>query len=232
MLFKGHDRRLADGVKTDEATAQLFLNTFVSAIELALKDPRTVRAVLECHREHAPGFPETLFCKGCLIPVLDTVATAFLGREFGSSQAEVNAALRCEGFSTLPKIYTPSTGQSGYSTFTWGTNYQPVSKSGKPARDGSPGYLPCPDFGVVHETPKFAILGETKFSASKTWLNPKNVAEDLKYYLALPSDPARGWHYDFGVGIVYAGGGEGMRKCQLITEYWSSHRFIVACFFE
>ena len=165
----------------------------------------------------------------------DSIATQFLNAEFGLSRGDVFKALRCEGFSTLHDIYHPAESQSGYSTFTWGTNYQPVSKNGKahPA-EAHWQYQPCPDFGLVHcrSDQKCSLVGETKFSMQESDLTTllRRVVRDLSYYVGLPSEPEKGWDYDFGFGVAYAAGGSGPRRSFLCDEYWIDHRFLVACF--
>jgi hypothetical protein len=76
------------------------------------------------------------------------------------------------------------------------------------------------------------MLGETKFSSRKVKADSlvREAARDLRYYVSLPCEPEKGWEYDFGFGVAYAGGGEGRRIANLLTSNWGESRFVVACF--
>jgi hypothetical protein len=185
--------------------ARTFCDELFTLLRERLSNPNTVIERISEIREHARAFPETLFCKGCVLPLVDTAATRFLFESLALDPTRIRGALRCEGFSTLPSIYQPQAGQSGFSTYTWGTNYQLVDKTGKPRS----GYRPCPDFGIAHvEAPKFALLGEVKFALDAPRIETATVMRDLRYYLSLPQEPERNWHYDFGFGLIYAAGGD------------------------
>jgi hypothetical protein len=214
-------------VKTDERVAFTFCECLFAELSERFADSNALQQRLTEISSHSKH-PETLFCKGCVLPIVDSVATRFLSSSLLLGPEQIRAALRCEGISNLQKVYQPGPGQSGFSTYTWGTNYQTTSKSGRAVRS-----RPCPDFGVVQpDNPKFALLGETKFSrrvASATSL-VLSVESDLRYYMSLPSEPEKGWHYDYGFGIAYAAGGAGPRKSTLYTQHWAEYRFVVASF--
>lgn len=220
-------------MRTSAEQALSFCEDLYAQICLQLSEPSTVRARLEAIGDHAPGFPETLFCKGCVLPIVDFVATRFLSAELSLPSLQIRSALRCEGFASLPNIYLPSAQQSGFSAPPWGSNYQQVSKSGLKAKPGQAGIRPCPDFGIVHTgPPKFTLLGETKFArkATRLTLLLTEITRDLRYYMGLPSEPTKGWDYDFGFGIAYAGGGTTTRQSRFITDHWVDQRFVVAAF--
>jgi hypothetical protein len=219
-------------MNTDLNTAQRFCGLLFDALEAALGDTKAVLQRVTDTVGHAPSFAESRFCKGCVLPVVDRAATMFLRTEFALRPEEIHDALRCEGRSTLSSIYEPGPDQSGFGGATWGQNFQPVTKKGKPAPSPR-GYQPGPDFGIVcGSSANFAMLGETKFDPRRSKSGPllREIVHDLKYYVSLPCEPEKGWDYDFGFGIVYAAGGEGLRLPTLVTDHWSEHRFMVACF--
>ncbi|HVF70023.1 MAG TPA: hypothetical protein VM940_00260 [Chthoniobacterales bacterium] len=218
---------------TDLDNAGEFCQLLYCALRDSLSDTAAVLQRVADIESHAPRHTETRFCKDCVLPVVDSVATHYLQSKLGLTLGQIRSALRCEGVSTLAQVYTPAVGQSGFSTFTWGTNYQRVSKTGKAYPPDSRGYQPCPDFGIVHrEKEKFALVGETKFSRGATSSGPllADICRDLRYYVGLPSQPGKSWDYDFGFGIAYAAGGDGPRQCRLFVDEWEKHRFVVACF--
>lgn len=220
-------------MRTDPAKAMEFCALFYAALRDSLCDTAVVLQRVADIESHAPGHAETRFCKGCVLPIVDSVATRYLQCEMGLTPEQIRGALRCEGISTLAQIYTPAVGQSGFSTFTWGTNYQRISKTGKVYPPGTRGYQPCPDFGIVHKKQeKFTLIGETKFSLTGTSVTPllAEICRDLRYYVGLPSEPDKSWDYDFGFGIAYAAGGAGPRKSYLFADEWDKSRFVVGCF--
>ena len=196
---------------------------------LHLSDPASVRKRVEETRDHAPGFAETRFCKGCVLPIVDTVATHFLSAAYGAAPEQVHLALCCEGQSTLKGIYQPGLGQSGFSGTPWGTNYQRVSKSGKQYPPEARGYQPCPDFGIVHSNPKFTILGETKYAERKR-VNLAGLVKELQYYMRVAREPDKGWDYDYGIGIAYSAAEDTPRRVELISDHWATDGFMVASF--
>jgi hypothetical protein len=62
------------------------------------------------------SFPESCFCKGCVLPVVDSVSTDYLTARWGATRFEVHHALRCEGFDT--PLYDCSDTQVGFSSAT------------------------------------------------------------------------------------------------------------------
>src|SRR4051794_20069464 len=101
-----------------------FCEKLFIALRNDLEDPVVVLSKVESIWAHAPTFPETLFCKGCVLPVVDTVASQFLGEHLLLDPAQIKESLRCEGLSSLSEVYIPAAGQSGYGGVPWGTNYQ------------------------------------------------------------------------------------------------------------
>jgi len=219
-------------MSTNPVKAREFCDLLYASLRDGLSDATAVLERVAAIESHAPGHAETRFCKGSVLPIVDSVATRFLRSGLGLTPEQIRASLRCEGFSTLHQLYTPAASQSGFSTFTWGTNYQRISKTGKPYPAESRGYQPCPDFGIVHKQPeKFTLIGETKFSRTAASITPllAEICRDLRYYVGLPPEPDKSWDYDFGFGIAYAAGGVGFRKSFLFDE-WEKSRFVVACF--
>lgn len=214
---------------TDEPTAHRFIEQLFEALSAGLSDPVAIRRKVEETRTHAPKYPESRFCKGCVLPIVDKVATRFLYDVYGTPPEQVHLALRCEGQSTLKGIYEPGEGQSGFSGTTWGTNFQRVSKSGKQYPPEARGYQPCPDFGIVHLNPKFTILGETKYTESKK-LSMVGLVKEMQYYMRVAREPEKGWDYDFGIGIAYSAAGDTPRRAELICDHWATDGFMVACF--
>jgi hypothetical protein len=223
---------MAPIARTNINLAKQFCEDLFKALQEVLSDTQAVLDLVDGTHAHAPGFPESRFCKGCVLPVVDSVTTKFLTDECGLDGQQIKQSLLCEGVTTLGDIYSPSSGQSGFSGKTWGTNFQPIDKRGKPATTAR-GYQPGPDFGIVHRgATKFSMLGETKFKRDALNISRllTDVRSDLKYYVSLPCEPEKDWDYDFGFGIAFAGGGEGRRKSYLVTDDWNEHRFVIACF--
>ncbi len=204
----------------------LLITQLADALAESLMDPSLTRQRVREIESHARSFPEVRFCKGCILPIVDTTATSLLGSELGLSRAEIRQSLLCEGQSTLPKIYSPEEDQSGFGGITWGENWQRVSKSGQVAPDDKPGYRPCPDFGIVcPDQSTLALLGEVKYVGNKANASLAGIIDELRYYMGLPIEPDKKWHYRYGVGILYAAGGASPRRLRLITDYWRSDRF-------
>ena len=171
--FSGCENYARMREKTDPVLAFRFCEALFEALREALSDPAVVRARMIAARTKVKGrgksdsLREEHFCKGCILPVVDTVATKFLAAELSLTRAEVHAALRCEGITNLLQIYQPNANQAGFSRATWGKNYQLVNKQGRTAPTEHRGYQPCPDFGVVQrfqrsmDTKGDLALGET-----------------------------------------------------------------------
>jgi hypothetical protein len=208
----------------------LLITRLADALAEPLVDPVVTRQRVQEIESHAPTFPEVRFCKGCVLPVVDAVATSLLGSELSLSAEVIRGSLLCEGQSTLANVYSPSSGQSGFCGVTWGDNWQRVSKSGQVAPDDKPGYRPCPDFGVVcPDQPALALLGEVKYVADQIRANTAGLIRELRYYMGLPIEPDKRWYYSYGVGILYAAGGDSPRRLRLIADYWRSDRFALIC---
>jgi hypothetical protein len=219
-------------MKTDPALAEKFCTTLFHALQEALTDTPVVLDFMEKIKDHAPTFPETRFTKGCVLPVVDRVATKLLTEEFQLSRGQITKCLLCEGFTSLPKIYIPSHDQSGFGGFTWGTNYQPYYKDGRPAKLARGAYG-GPDFGVRYrgDAGKFSMCGEVKLSKkSCDHYKTRLATSDINAYVSLPCEPEKNWDYDFGFALAYATGGDGPRKSYLIDNFWKEKRLVVAVF--
>jgi hypothetical protein len=204
----------------------LLITQLADALAEALRDPGQTRERVQEIESHAPKFPEVRFCKGCVLPIVDTIATSLLHSELGLSRDEIRQALLCEGQSTLSGIYSPKEGQSGFGGVTWGDNWQRVSKSGQVAPADKPGYRPCPDFGIVSpDQSALALLGEVKYVGNQGAASLAGIIKELRYYMGLPVEPDKKWHYRYGVGVLYAAAGDSPRRLRLITDYWRSDRF-------
>ena len=208
--------------------AEDYLWTLCRTLSRELKDSAAVMSTVERLEDHAKGFPEVRFCKGCVLPVLDRVTTEFFNTRLSLSSKEAHAALRCEGASTLPSIYAPGDGQSGFSGVTWGTNHQSSGKGG-----GKRKSLPCPDFGVVHlGTPSLTILGETKYvtrAVSRDRLLAM-ITKDMDDYMAVERDAELGWHYEFGIGIAFRPSADRLLNVEVLTQQWAKKRYFIMLF--
>ena len=210
----------------DPEFSMLLITQLADALGNALADPVKVRQKVQDIESHAPSFPEVRFCKGCVLPILDSVATKLLRAEHDLPQEQIRSSLLCEGYTTLPNIYSPDQDQSGFGGFTWGENRQLISKSGQAAPDGKPGSLPCPDFGILSsDHPGLALLGEVKYASQQSGGGLTKLINELRYYMAIPIEPDKRWHYNYGVGIFFAAAGYQLRRTRLITDYWRSDRF-------
>lgn len=210
----------------DPEFSLLLITQLADALGQALSDPVSVRQKVQEIESHAPSFPEVRFCKGCVLPILDSVTTKMLRAEHDLPREQIRSCLLCEGQSTLPNIYSPGEDQSGFGGITWGENWQRISKSGQVAPDDKPGYRPCPDFGILSATePGLALLGEVKYAAQQSGSGLTKLIDELRYYMAIPMEPEKSWHYNYGVGIFYAAAGDQPRRTRLITDHWRSERF-------
>jgi hypothetical protein len=195
----------------------------------AISDVDAVRMRVGQLAPLAPTFRETLFCKGCFLPVFDQWANEFLQNRYGASSQIVYSALRCEGFPDLERYY-PKTGLQTYFSGT------PVTKAkqrtGKNGR--SPGGAACPDFALRFSASNQALrlVGEAKYAVDAKSRSAliKEVHNDLLYYVKIESDPLTDWAHDFGYGIGYSAGGEGRRASELIEDYWDSERILLSVF--
>ena len=210
--------------------AKEYLDELCDALAADLTDcPRIHARVLETH-SHAPQFPETRFCKGCVLPIVDRVTTRFFAERLRLPATAARAALRCEGASTLPSIYTPGEGQSGFSGITWGKNYQTVDKAGRPGN-----YRPCPDFGIIHSgEPSLFVLGEVKYApaGAKRDALLRSIRKDMLYYMGVQQAPELGWPYEHGIGIAF-GAAAGRRPiAEVIWDDWAEHRFVLVLLYR
>src|SRR5579862_5853496 len=109
---------MAPIARTKIELAEKFYVSLFKALQEALSDTRAVLDLVARTRAHAPTFPESRFCKGCVLPVVDSVATHFLTGDCGLNGHQIRQSLRCEGVTTLNDIYKPSSGQSGFGSAT------------------------------------------------------------------------------------------------------------------
>jgi hypothetical protein len=220
-------------VRTDSDLAFRFCEALFEALRTQLSDPLAVLARMSELQREPRNFREEDFCKGCVLPIVDAVATDFLGRELSLTRVQVHKALRCEGVTTLKNVYTPGPNQSGFSAVSWGTNFQRVNKQGRTAPAGHRGFQACPDFGIVHVGErKFSVVGETKIDTKSRSISLATLEREIRYYVSLPSEPEKNWDYDFGFGLAYAAGGTNRRRAELITSSWQCDRFVIAHFHE
>jgi hypothetical protein len=212
----------------NRAVAEEYLRKLTRALAASLRDPGSVHALVAQCEAHAPRFPETRFCKGCVLPIVDRVTNEFFESHLGLSRSAAHAALRCEGASTLPNIYTPGAGQTGYSGITWGTNYQDCDKSG---RAGT--YRPCPNFGIVHAGElSLNILGEVKYAprAPRRDILFSSIHKDMRYYMDLERAPHLGWPYEFGIGIAYGAAPGTVPDVEILADDWDAKNFVIMLF--
>lgn len=208
--------------------AEEYISKLSRALAASLRDTAAVHFHVAASESHAPGFEETRFCKGSVLPVVDRVTTEFFTSHLGLPRGAANAALRCEGASTLADIYTPGEQQSGFSGITWGSNYQRSDKSGRAGR-----YRPCPDFGVVHlGPPSLNILGEVKFApkAPRRDVLLASIRKDMLYYMGLQRAPELSWHYEFGIGIAYGAASGSVPIVEILSDDWDTKNFFVILF--
>jgi hypothetical protein len=210
------------------ALAEEYLSKLCRALTASLRDPAPVHAHVAENESHAPGFPETRFCKGSILPVVDRVTTEFFSSRLGLTTGAAHSALRCEGASTLADIYTPARGQSGFSDITWGTNYQNSDKSGKAGK-----FRPCPDFGIVHAgPPRLNILGEVKYApkSPRRDILLEGIRKDMLYYMGLERTPDLSWHYEFGIGIAYGAAQDTIPVVEILADDWDKRNFFILLF--
>lgn len=217
---------------TDLSHAYEFAVLLHDLLATAIADVERVRGVVDRLSPLAPTFPETRFCKGCVLPVVDRAANVFLRDRYGASANGVYRALRCEGFANLREYYTRDDGQTHFSSFTQVRTDQTGSKAGagKTSR-------PSPDFCIRYANPShaFRMVGEVKY-APKTGTRGgmvEQIRHELSYYLSIKSDEKTDWGHDFGYGLAYAAGGDGrVRRASLITDFWASDHILISCFEE
>lgn len=81
----------------DPEFSLLLITQLADALGEALGDPVSVRQKVQEIENHAPSFPEVRFCKGCVLPILDSVATKILRAEHDLPREQIRSCLLCEG---------------------------------------------------------------------------------------------------------------------------------------
>jgi hypothetical protein len=167
-------------------------------------------------------FRESCFCKGCVLPVVDTLTTKFLADEFGAPPEAVRHALRCEGFAT--QLYTCDASQVGFSSHSRSNSYHPGDKSGR--RETS---RRSPDFCIRYRD-KLRMVGELKYVESYRPSDVQKLVHELRDYLSIAGEPTSDWGHDFGFGLFYVYGGESPRAASISHDYWDSDRILISTF--
>jgi hypothetical protein len=195
-----------------------------------LANNEAVRSRVASLEALAPTFPELLFCKALVLPVVDQWTNDFLREQFCASQEEVFGAMRCEGYRTLPKYYQKCGTQTGFSSTPITKAAQEVSKTGK--RPGGPA---CPDWCIRYSGPagSLRLVCDAKYARdfqSKASMVSK-LRRDLFYYLNVKSDPLTDWRHDAGYGVAYVSGGGGERSSDFVTDFWETQRILMSVFY-
>ncbi len=197
-----------------------FCRRLQSSMSDSLHDVVEVRSVIERLRERN-SFRESCFCKGLVLPIVDSVATAYL-TSLGGTRMAVYGALRCEGFGT--PMYTCGEGQSGFSSHSCSNSYHNGDKSGRRATSRR-----SPDF-CIRFAPQLRLVGEMKYVEKFSNAGILQVVKELRDYLSIRSEPTSDWGHDVGFGLLYAYGGLGDRVTYAIEDYWESDRIFVSVF--
>ena len=185
-----------------------------------LQDPVSIRQKVEELRPRN-SFAESCFCKGCVLPIVDTVASRHLG-SMGESKAEIHHALRCEGFDT--PLYVPNGQQSGFSSHSRSNSYHPGDKSGR-----RPTSRRSPDF-CIRSRRGLRLVGEIKFLPRLRSSSVSQIVHELRDYLSIRNEPTSDWGHDFGFGLVYAFQGDTVRQAEAVTTFWDSGRIFLSIF--
>jgi hypothetical protein len=213
---------------TDLSVSLDFAQRLFDRLRADLTDVTGVKATVERLKPLARTFPESRFCKGCILPIVSEVANTFLAEHFGASSSEVFNALRCEGFENLAAFYQITEARTGFCGSAWNRDKQPVSKCGERTGSGA-----NPDFCIWYSKQgQLRLAGETKYEASRrsSQAAVRSVLTDLQHYLSIKSCSHSDWGHDFGFGIAYCAGGEQPRKAELLTDYWESDKVLIAYF--
>jgi len=167
------------------------------------------------------SFRESCFCKGCVLPVVDSLPVGFLSESYSASRADVHRALRCEGFDT--PLYTCDTSQVGFSSHSRSNSYHPDDKSGR--RDKS---RRSPDFCIRFRS-AFRLIGEMKYLQRVRPANVSALVRELKAYLSVAGESTSDWGHDFGYGLIYqfSGPSEGMHA--VVADFWETDRIFISC---
>jgi hypothetical protein len=168
------------------------------------------------------SFAESCFCKGCVLPIVDEVATSHLIVTKGAAKFDIHRALRCEGFDT--PMYECGESHVGFSSYSRSNSYHPGDKSGRRAQSRR-----SPDFCIRYGG-GLRMLGELKYVAKVGGSTTSQVVRELRDYLSIQQEPTSDWGHDFGFGLVYGFAGDGLRKAEALTDYWASDRIFISRF--
>ncbi len=193
-----------------------------------LLDVNRVRGVVQRLEPLAKKYPESRFCKGCVLPVVSEVAYQLLTERYGATYSEVFRALRCEGYKNLVEFYPSTKTRPAFCGSPWNKDKQPFSKSGDRTGSGA-----NPDFCIWYSQRGFLrVVGEVKYKPAtcRCATAVDQLVAELRYYLAIKSCSHSEWAHDFGFGVMYFAGGDQPRKAELLLEHWDSEHIVVACF--
>src|SRR5579872_5404992 len=115
-------------MSTSPANALRFCQELHRQLAHELSDCALTRRRVE-YLKPQNSFGESCFCKGCVLPIVDSVTTRYLLNSFGASRAEIRHSLRCEGFNT--PMYDCDESQVGFSSHSRSNSYHPGDKSGR-----------------------------------------------------------------------------------------------------
>lgn len=195
-----------------------FVERLHAQLEQKLRNNASVRSMVDKLLPTNP-FPESCFCKGCVLPIVDSCATEFLTARCGVNQFSVYHALRCEGYAS--PMYACSSDQVGFSSHSRSNSYHPGDKSGRRASSRR-----SPDFCIRH--PSLRMVGEVKYVPREK--STAKLAHELRDYLSIRSEPTSDWGHDFGYGLLYMYGGSGVVQVELVRDRWEQERFLISVF--
>jgi hypothetical protein len=139
---------------TDMTIAMKFCTELHDKLSFALSDPVVVRSGVD-RLLRQNSFRESCFCKGLVLPVVDTLSPNLLASRYNGTRIETHQALRCEGFDT--PMYTCRATQVGFSSHSRSNSYHPGDKSGRRSSTRR-----SPDFCIRFRS-DFRMLGEMKY---------------------------------------------------------------------
>jgi hypothetical protein len=197
-----------------------FCHALHERLAVRLADVDAIRSRVKMLRSQN-SFQESCFCKGCVLPVVDSLATQFLGSRYGASRYEVHQALRCEGFDT--PMYACDESQVGFSSHSRSNSYHPGDKSGRRAQSRR-----SPDF-CIRFASALRLVGELKYLPAVRASDVAKVAHELRDYLSIQSEPTSDWGHDVGFGLLFSFGGDELRTAASVLDYWESDRIFITC---
>lgn len=164
---------------TQSSHALQFCRELHHELSADLRDPIQIRNRVESLR-NVNSFAESCFCKACVLPVVDKLATRFLSTQFGVSRADVHKALRCEGFNT--PMYACTDAHAGFSSHSRSNSYHPGDKSGR--RQSS---RRSPDF-CIRSPDRLRLVGELKYVPRVSAAVTAQVVHELRDYLSIANE--------------------------------------------